>query len=132
VDASSSMVPTPPPSSPLPLESIPIFPSPPPTEHVEPSPEDFDTSWRRWREQVGEYGGEFVDSQEQLFYESPSTCEEAQEDKFEEADYGDEEVASLEDMLWSQECMHNVHTYTKIVHKFEKERKRKRGGEFMH
>jgi hypothetical protein len=67
VDASSSRVPTPPPSSPPPLESTPSFPSPPPTEQVEPSAEDFDTSWKRWREQVGEYGGKFVDSQEQFF-----------------------------------------------------------------
>jgi hypothetical protein len=112
------------------LESTPSFPSPPPTEQVEPSPEDFDTSWRRWREQIGEYGGEFVDSQEYFFSESQSTYEEAQEDEFEEGDYGDEEVASLEDMLWPQECMHNVHAYTKIVHKFGRERKKKRRGIF--
>jgi hypothetical protein len=66
-----------------------------------------------------------VGSQEQFFYDSPSTSEGAQEDKFEEGDYRDEEVASLEDMLWPQECMHNVHTYTKIVHKFEREEKEK-------
>jgi hypothetical protein len=40
-----------------------IFSFPPPTEQVEPSTKDFNTSWRRWREKIEEYDGEFVDSQ---------------------------------------------------------------------
>ena len=62
-----------------------------------------------------------------FFMNHHSTYEEVHEDEFEEGDYGDEEVANMEDKLWPHECMHNVHTYTKVVHKFEKERKRKRG-----
>jgi hypothetical protein len=69
-----------------------------------------------------------VDSQGQFFYESSSTCEEAHKDEFEEGDYGDEEVANLKDILWPQKCMYNVHTYTKIVHKFERERDEKENG----
>jgi hypothetical protein len=77
VEASTSTLHTTPPHSPLhspvPLESTPIFSSPPPILQVEASIQDFDTSWGLWREQIGDYDGAFVDSQEKEFYNSESS-----------------------------------------------------------
>jgi hypothetical protein len=55
------------------LESTPIFSSPPPILQVEASIQDFDTSWGLWREQIGDYDGAFIDSQEKEFYNSESS-----------------------------------------------------------
>jgi hypothetical protein len=55
--------------------------------------------------------------------EPQSSCEELNEDEYEAGDYGAEEVTSLEKILWPQECLQNVYTYTKNMHKFGRERK---------
>jgi hypothetical protein len=81
-----------------------------------------------WREQIGDYNGAFVNSQEKEIYNCQSSFEEDEEDYNEVGEYGVEDVTSLEDILWPQKCLLNVHTYTKIVHQFEKERKRRKLG----
>jgi hypothetical protein len=43
------------------------LPSPLPTLVVELLNEGFDIAWQRWREEIGEYSGEFIDSQEREF-----------------------------------------------------------------
>jgi hypothetical protein len=108
------------------LESTPIFSSPPPTVQVEASTQDFDTSWGMWREQIGDYDGAFVDSQEKEFYNCESSFEEDEEEDIDVGEYGAEDVTSLEEILWPQECLHNVHTYTTTIHQIERERKRRK------
>jgi hypothetical protein len=93
---------------------------------VEASTQDFDTSWRMWREQIGDYDGAFVDSQEKEFYNCESSFEEDEEDDSEVGEYGVEDVTSLEDILGSHECLHNVYTYTRTIHQFQRERKRRK------
>jgi hypothetical protein len=68
VEASSSRFPNLPPNSPPALEFTVIFPFPPPTVEVEPSITNFEISWKKWREQIEEYDGEFLDSQEKDFH----------------------------------------------------------------
>jgi hypothetical protein len=108
------------------LESTPIFSSPAPTLQVEASTQDFDTSWEMWREQIGDYDGAFVDSQEKEFYNSESSFEEDEEEDIDVGEYGGEDVTSLEEILWPQECLHNVHTYTTTIHQIGRERKRRK------
>jgi hypothetical protein len=79
-----------------------------------------------WREQIGDYDGAFVDSQEKEFYNCESSFEEDEEEDSEVGEYGAEDVISLEDILWPQECLYNMHTYTKTVHHFERKRKRRK------
>ena len=77
------------PHSPAPLESTPIFSFLPPTVQVEASTQDFDTSWGMWKEQIGDYDGAVVDSQEKEFYNCESSFE---EDEEEDNDVGEYEL----------------------------------------
>jgi hypothetical protein len=49
-----------------------------------------------------------------------------EEDDNDVEEYGAKDVTSLEDILWPQECLLNVHTYTKTVHQIERKRKRRK------
>jgi hypothetical protein len=124
VEASTSTLHITPPQSPphslAPLESTAILSSPPPTVQIKASTEDFDTSRGMSREQIGDYDGAFVDSQEKEFYNCLSSFQEDEEDHSEVKEYGAEDVTSLEDILWPQECLHNVYTYNKSIHQHQK------------
>jgi hypothetical protein len=79
-----------------------------------------------WREQIGDYDGAFVDSQEKEFYNSKSSFDSDEEEDIDVGEYGAEDVTSLEEILWPQEYLHNVHTYTTTIHQIERERKRRK------
>jgi hypothetical protein len=47
---------------------------------------------------------------------SYSSCEELNEDGFQEGEYATDELWHLEDLWWPQEYMHNVEIYKKSNH----------------
>jgi hypothetical protein len=57
---------------------------------------------------------------------SDSSFEEDKEEDIDVGEYGGEDVTSLEEIFWPQECLHNVHTYTTTIHQIERERKRRK------
>jgi hypothetical protein len=52
-----------------------------------------------WREQIGDYDGAFVDSQEKEFYNCESSFEEDEDEDIDVGEYGAEDVTSLEEIL---------------------------------
>jgi hypothetical protein len=48
-------------------------------------------------EDIGEYDGDYIDSQENFLYASHLSCEELEEGDFMEGDYANDEVKSLEE-----------------------------------
>jgi hypothetical protein len=57
------------------MESHIRFPSPPPLHVMEPSAEGFDFVLQRRREDIGDYNGDYIDSEEKDLFASPSSCE---------------------------------------------------------
>jgi hypothetical protein len=78
-------------------------------------------------EDIGEYDGDYIDSQENFLYASHLSCEELEAEDFMEGDYANDEVRSLEDIWWPAECMHSVHTFSRSNERRERGRKKKRG-----
>lgn len=87
-----------------------VYPTP---EHVAPLSEGvsdfFDTSIEQVIARViGEFDQNFVDSQEQLLPGMNSSEEELSEDDFDEGEYADDEVRSLEELIWPPEMLLNT------------------------
>jgi hypothetical protein len=93
---------------------------------VEFSNEGSDIAFQRWREDIGEYDGECFDSYEKELCASYSSCEELDEDDFQEQEYRTDELRNLEDIWWHEECMPNVYIYKKNNHMRDRERKTKK------
>jgi hypothetical protein len=78
---------------------------------VELSSEEFDIIFQRSREEIGEYDGVYIDSQEKELYAIHSSCEKLNEDDFQEGEYTTDELRSLKDLWWPEEYMYNMDTY---------------------
>jgi hypothetical protein len=61
--------------------------SPPPIlmDHV--STKDFDITWQRWIDGIGEYNEDYFDKQEGELWSRESSCDEIEEDDFDMEDY---------------------------------------------
>jgi hypothetical protein len=97
LEAGTSNIPTPPPSLGPPLASNLRFPSPLLIVEVKFLHEEFEISWQSRGEEIGNYNGDFVDSQEKNLFDSTSNFKEHEEDDFLQEDYTSDELRSLED-----------------------------------
>jgi hypothetical protein len=76
-----------------------IAPFPPPILVDQAPTESFDTIWQRWREGIGEYNEDYIDSQEKELWARHPSCEVLEEDYFYEGEYAIAKVRNLKH-LW--------------------------------
>jgi hypothetical protein len=94
---------------------------------VEPPHGEFDNSLQWRKEDIGEYNGNFFDNQETDLYVSTSSCEELEEDDFQEEYYALEEFRSWINIGGMKSVCIMWNFLLKKTHLREGERKRKRG-----
>jgi hypothetical protein len=121
--ASTCRLPTPPVSLAPQEESFVRFPTSPQAPVLGPSTEGVYVVLQTPREDIGKYNGDYIDSQENFWYASYSSCEKFEEDDFMEGDYANDEVRSLEDMYGGPR-----NACTMFIH-FQEGMRRGKGGE---